>query len=259
MWLWRTELTRCKVMGVTGGSGVPLHAALGAGVKAMRSARDLRLEDVSAAARAYGLTWGPSSVAQLEVGKRRLTVEEYALLPTIMAWAGWLAGRTEHVESVTIEQLLPDPQLLVRLSPERAVPAAAAIAMLRGADVHEAAPAPGSQQIGGLLTRKARERLGLEPARLSELCELLWGEGATAESERDRLASESNPNAAPRQRQALRAHAARQVLAALSAAEQVASATPWPRSGNKVDRWHGWRERVRERLAAEGLVRERER
>lgn len=84
-----------------------MRRVLGPGVRRVREAAGVRQEDVSRAARAYGLAWGQSRVAALERGEKAIDAEELALLPVVLTLA---CGR-----QVTLAELI-DPRAHVALS-----------------------------------------------------------------------------------------------------------------------------------------------
>ncbi|PZG33707.1 hypothetical protein C1I98_28530 [Spongiactinospora gelatinilytica] len=59
---------------------------MGERVRALREAAGLRQEDLSRAARAAGLAWPRSKIAQLERGDKALSAEELLLLPVVLGW-----------------------------------------------------------------------------------------------------------------------------------------------------------------------------
>jgi transcriptional regulator with XRE-family HTH domain len=68
---------------------VPLHQLVGARLRQLREAAGLRQEDVAARAREGGLIeWARGTVAMIELGRRRVTLEEFLVLPSILARAG---------------------------------------------------------------------------------------------------------------------------------------------------------------------------
>lgn len=90
--------------------GVQLTAAIGKRVKALREAAGVRQEDVATAARACGLSWGRSTVAMLESGKRRLDPEELLLLPVVL--------QVSQVGSFPLLDLLTGEDETVELTPQ---------------------------------------------------------------------------------------------------------------------------------------------
>src|SRR5437016_796074 len=82
----------------------PLRKVLAAGLKSARTDLGLRQEDAAARIRAQGLTsWIRGTVAQAEVGARRLTFEEVLLLS--MAYgttpAALVAGEDDELVELT--------------------------------------------------------------------------------------------------------------------------------------------------------------
>src|SRR5439155_26501278 len=63
---------------------IQLHQLVGDRVRALRQAAGRRQEDLAAAAREYGFDWVRGTVASIEAGQRRVTLEEFLALPTIL-------------------------------------------------------------------------------------------------------------------------------------------------------------------------------
>ncbi len=62
-----------------------LHQAIGARLRAVRSERNLRQEQIASYARVWGLDWTQSTVAAIEAGDRPLSLEEFFALPLVYA------------------------------------------------------------------------------------------------------------------------------------------------------------------------------
>lgn len=61
-----------------------LHAALGLRLRELRDLHGLTADAVAQAARRRGLSWGRSTVASIETGRRALKLEEFLVLPLIL-------------------------------------------------------------------------------------------------------------------------------------------------------------------------------
>ncbi len=62
----------------------PLGGILGAAIREARETRRLRQDDLAAVAREVGLPWTRVTVAAIEIGRRRLTLDEFLLLPAVL-------------------------------------------------------------------------------------------------------------------------------------------------------------------------------
>jgi hypothetical protein len=245
-----------------------LHQALGRGIRALRDRADLRADDIASAGRHFGLKWASSSVSQLEAGTRRVTAEELVLLESVLRLAVGDRFGANRWPPVELTDLLAHTER-VRLSEAVTVTASDVCTLLHmiiGAASVDAESGervlriPALTGVGDEMTRRLARKFEVEPMWLRQVAELLWdSEGTGLEAVRDRRAIEREPQARGSRRTGVRVAVGREMSRELARAVEIAKTTPWPRSGSKTDRWHGWRERVRERLAAEGLVREQER
>lgn len=87
--------------------GRQVSEVIGKRLRALRESKDYRQEDVAAAAQTLGLKWARSSVAALEAGTRSLSVEEFLLMPALVAQlGGWeeplLLGTDRLIVSETL-------------------------------------------------------------------------------------------------------------------------------------------------------------
>ena len=68
---------------------VPLHQLIGTRLRQLREGAGLRQEDIATQARAVGFgDWVRGTVAMIEGGRRRVTLEEFLALPLILYYAG---------------------------------------------------------------------------------------------------------------------------------------------------------------------------
>lgn len=214
----------------------PLRRILAAGLKAARERRGLRQEDAAARARAYGLsTWIRGTIAQAEVGARRLSLEEIVLLA--------LAYETTPAELIG-----GDDADLVELTPDARVKVGALKALLSGnpeALAHEGVDVPARHgapprrsgrfpdvlgQAGrfgmgdrslldrvalevGDAERHAARKLGVTPQQVNEAAVRRWGRSLAGE--RDRRLSEQAADVDPRRAQAIRGHITRELMTEL--------------------------------------------
>ena len=230
----------------------PLWRAVGDELRRRREARGLRQEEVATVARRWGLQWTRSVVAAIEAGRRRLSLEEFLLLPWIAANQSPDAAKGGEVGPGTLGELLEGlPR--VQLSPAVLVsgrglrlliegqpgPAAQTLEdpakrrlydsewerlrQVLGPTASGTAPAGTWPAIAENLLRlaaqgeaeqKAAARLGTSPMVVARAAAKRWGRSFTGE--RDRRVGELHPaDASPRTIQALRGHVARALLAEL--------------------------------------------
>jgi hypothetical protein len=192
----------------------------------------LRQEDAAAQARAAGLSsWIRGTVAQAEVGARRLNFEEVLLLA--------LAYGTTPAEF-----LVGEDEDLVELAPRAQVPVRTLRALLSGQAATTGRPADGAtgppksgagrrpglaeaRRLGldreaairameqvGEAERHAARRLGTTPDSINLRAVSRWGR--TLAEERDARVAERAADASPRQLQALRGHVTRELLTELA-------------------------------------------
>lgn len=210
-------------------------------MKALREAAGVRQDDVATAARACGLSWGRSTVAMLESGKRRLDPEELLLLPVVLQVA--------QVGSFPLVQLLAGDDDMVHLTAEAAAtraeletlldPAGGPAALdlqgwkmpgvLSGAQVMEAAAERArwrrrgltaeqvevaTREAAGEAERVAARKLGVTPYEVAVAARKLWGRSLSAvRDERAAAGADELPTDSLR---AMRGHVTRQLLAELA-------------------------------------------
>ena len=75
----------CGLLKHLGSQQASLPQAIGARLRALRTERGLRQEDVAGYARVWGLDWTQSTVAAIEAGDRALSLEEFFALPLVYA------------------------------------------------------------------------------------------------------------------------------------------------------------------------------
>jgi hypothetical protein len=189
-----------------------LEELIGRNVERLRTAAGARQEDVAAAAKAHGLTWGRSSVANLEAGRAATSAVEFMLLPSIMraatgqptALADLLAPVDGKATTVDLTDVIAVKASTLALS----LTAGAAGIPLRAlqvvADADEA-------------TQKAARKLGITPEQAAAVALKLWGRRLS--DVRDARAAARTPKgASPRSVQAIRGQVSRELIAELAAA-----------------------------------------
>jgi hypothetical protein len=193
---------------------------IGARMRALRDARGLLQEDVAAQARSLGFDWTRGTVAMLEAGRRRLTLEEWLLLPQVFDRA--------DAAPLTLPECLPDAGV-ARLTPYAAVEVDVLRAVCRGQTMDAAwaaaaAADPVTLASRGEAERKAAQALHLSAHAVARAAQRRWGRSLT--EERDHRFAEkwtqlyeppvpALTDVAPGFVQALKGHITRQLLAEL--------------------------------------------
>jgi len=224
----------------------PLRAVIGEGVRRVREQHTVRQDEISRAARAYGLTWSRSKVALLERGEKPVSAEELALLPFILSAA---CRRPIHLPDL----IEPDEWVQVgsRVMPGRDLVAIYAGKSTLGQrptritlgdilerqkdeavywddrerlvrlgaldDTSEHYPLPVLAEIAAdlsLAEQRAASRLGERPLVVGYLARMLWSRAL--DDERDRIVAERDPDASPDRRRALRGTVSRELVDALA-------------------------------------------
>ncbi|PPJ24154.1 hypothetical protein C5E45_28320 [Nocardia nova] len=157
-----------------------LAAVVGENAKRIRGG--LRLEDISEAAREYGLKWDTSRVSALERG------EVSPNLTTLLALSMALSYVTQAPIGLTD---LVAHEGDIRITPKVVLPAeyvAAAVsgepADQRGSELESSVLAAAIRQAGGLAEQRAAQSLGITGGRFASLCLELWGHAFVAERDR---------------------------------------------------------------------------
>jgi len=212
---------------------IAFHQALGARIKQLREQYEVSQEMLAYAARRAGLPWRRTLVAQIEIGKRHVTLEEFFVLPAIFSvFAGkalqWLDVLPEGQPVSLTKDLSCDDALALKLlvnsqgqwepkieahfdSPQTRLEKAVAPAEIQQEEaIHQAA-------LGDAETKAARA-LRTDAIDISRAAFQQWGRSLTAQ--RDHLLAEKgvDPAADARHAQAIRGHLTRQLLAQLKPA-----------------------------------------
>jgi transcriptional regulator with XRE-family HTH domain len=180
-------------------------------VRALRTERGWRLEDVAERARAAGLNWKWDNVAAIERGMRFLSVEELFVLPALF--------------DLTLPELFNDTDArLLELGDACAATAGQLRQSLSG-EWSLPVKADGDDSVPGLAEQKAARKFGVEPEMIMRAAQRLWGRSLAAErdarvTEYFDLESEWNDAAGTlglrrmpaRSLQAIRGHATRELL-----------------------------------------------
>lgn len=180
-----------------------LSQVIGESLRAIRTGRSERQDEVAADARGYGLDWTRATVAAIETGKRELRPGELVLLP-------WIYG-------VELGELIP-ADAHVRLGPNATASGKAVSAALRGAGLEQRMgefefPVKEQLRVGmqaladrfrklsrisptlgevedaeadaaGEVEQRAADRLGVDALHLALLARRRWGHSLTTERDR---------------------------------------------------------------------------
>jgi transcriptional regulator with XRE-family HTH domain len=219
-----------------------LSDALGKMLQRLRTEQGASQDALARAARRVGVPWTASSVAQLETGRRALTVDEAARLPLVLHRLG--------VPAATLSRDSARPPLEIRAD------AAMILATLCGYEVKQAprmvtledpekrrqwdaewarlrivlGPAPGGEPAGtpaaitenfaqlrrdqaGVLEQRAARRFKVGALQVAVAARQRWRRGLT--EERDRRSAEATAGKSGRTAQTIRGHVTRQLLAEL--------------------------------------------
>lgn len=214
--------------------------ALGHRLRRVREDQKLTADDIARHSTLLGLDWDRSTVARIELGKRRVTAAELFLLPRLYGGSNGLPGLlpTERVTLTSAVAATPDAlaSVLSRSPAGRkgwSLPKwdellaqtwdrLKASAPSREAWAREAAP--GAESYGVVVeasthmreeaTTKAAARLGATPLQVAVAALQSWDRGLA--EERDARVEAMGPATSTRARQARRGHVTRTLLAELA-------------------------------------------
>jgi len=198
----------------------PLRQVLGAGLKHVRQAQGLSQEQAAELVQQYGLTtWIRGTVAQAEVGARRLPLEEVLLLAVAF-------GITP------VELLTGADDDLIELAPDAFLTTATVRALLSGERRRHPQPV-GTPAVGtvGEAERYVARKVGTTPEIVNEVALQRWDR--TWSQERDRRLAERAPEASAGQRHALRGHITRELLTELENDLRAAARGDAPSKGSE--------------------------
>lgn len=227
-------------------------------IRALRSEHDVSQNAIAQAARSLGLRWSSATVANIEAGRRKLSLDEFALLPAIVYFAVPLADEYAPDRSPSIDEVLrlgaASESVLIAGSEYRFAEvgailrggardvidarivgyienydsiAAKNIADANVAEVRRWWPRASRTQVAAVrraaleeAERKAAVRLQVRALDVSAAAFSLWGVGLTAR--RDAIVNEQGGNLDPRSLQALRGHVTRGLIDEIRARIEVA-------------------------------------
>lgn len=207
----------------------------------LRFAREshlLRQDELASIGRAWGLDWTQATVAAIEAGRRRLTLEEFLLLPWVASGSGTgpayaLGGKSTAMQ--LSEFFVGDPDRPVRLSAAVTMKGrglqeiVAGRAALDDASVEALTRARlAERDQWGDAERKAARRLGRTSLIVAGAARKRWGRSFTEERDA-RLAAQATSATPPRALQALRGHITRALIEELRAGGRI----EWPKKGGR--------------------------
>jgi hypothetical protein len=221
-------MTKAKRLATPSGK-VPLAIVIGGQVRAWREAANLRQDEVAYAARERGLPWTSATVANVETGRRNLSLEEFIALPFIVAsfpltensgrWrhlSGFVgdpgrvvvAVRDGYLRCDYLRDLLEGAPVVSGSFTGQFVPADALSYPGAGRQVRERIEAEFDAEI------KAARRLKTDELAITAAARRLWGRTLTQEREA-RVQAQARPDMERRTLQALRGHVTRALIGKL--------------------------------------------
>jgi len=215
-------------------TATPLRQVVGAGLKEIRQAQGLSQDEAAARVREHGLTtWIRGTVAQAEVGARRIPLEEVLLLALAfkVVPADFIVGEPDDLIELTtgaclsvgaVRALLSGDAKALRKLPDDAVRVAESAHADRIADLLLDArraglndPAMVERAVAGVgeAERHAARKVGTSPEWVNVVALQRWDR--TLSQERDRRLDERHPEATKEQLASLRGHVTRELLTEL--------------------------------------------
>lgn len=227
-------------------SVTPLAEALGRRLRELREESDVSADRLAHEARRIGLSWQRSTVAMIESGKRRITLEEFFVLPSMLYEAGGLdLTLADLIPDVgAVENAVPGQGDVLQLAGRIAMPPSTLKGLTQGwletpgmafllndeesarvsetrsarrslldqlpPESHEEAEASSK----GEAEYKAARSLGVLAGLIGPASYLLWGRSLTAERDA-REAERHGPQDSERARRTQRGHVTRELLAEL--------------------------------------------
>ncbi|MFD7168614.1 hypothetical protein [Streptomyces violascens] len=212
-----------------------LRQVLGAGLREIRKARGLKQEEAAALLQQHGLTtWIRGTVAQAEVGARRIALEEVLLLALAFeaSPADFVAGEPDDLVELSpgarltvsaVKALLSGNTAAVQTMPERAVEITESLALANRtadflAEVQRSGrvdPALVERAVAsvGEAERHVARKVGTSPEWVNLMALERWNR--TLSQERDRRLQQRRPEASKGQLTTLRGHITRELLTEL--------------------------------------------
>lgn len=184
-----------------------LHEYIGQQIRRIREQRHLLQEELARLAQKHGLDWGRDTVAAVETGHRRVSLEEFLLLKPVLEidlqdlfQKGNIILGGQVVRSDSLKTLLSSGSSALRVVRNTSVPPS--FLNFRGNGTGARAPVVDSAET------KAAKKLGVMPQTIVETAQALWQR--TLSEERDDRAGR---DVDARTLQALRGHISRELIA----------------------------------------------
>ena len=170
-----------------------LAEVVGRNCKRIRTEIGITQDELARYARPLGLRWSASSVGDFEAGRSAPTLATVFTVGVALQFAARhavtlarLYGRTQpHDRAVTLADLLGGDGL-VALTDALAASAADLAGVCRGGSFRFPWYEPVTESTAGLAEQRLAKRLGIEPDRLADVSNRLWG--CMFSEERDRRA-----------------------------------------------------------------------
>jgi transcriptional regulator with XRE-family HTH domain len=248
---------------------IQLHHLIGLRLRQLREGLSLTQEQFASVARQHGVPWRRSLVAQLETGRRHLSIEEFFALPVVLdglvdhPLRRILAGLEEATGGLALTpSLVMDGEYAAKLLENKGHYDPGTMPPLASPTTHHAEElaqlvtlgrtlwgdvgpssdlyASALRDANGEAERKAANTLHVRPTQLALVSLKLWGHSLTEEreAELEREAQLHGTEASPRIRQALRGHATRKLIEKLrnelAQRKEAKRATKAGRSRNKL-------------------------
>jgi transcriptional regulator with XRE-family HTH domain len=163
-----------------------LEQAIGAELRRLREADGTRQDQLAAAARRYGLRWNQATIAAVELGRRKLSLGEVALLPLVLAEG--LGDPNAGARLLGVGELIPDVDQDVDVSPGLRLPLRTVRMLFGGPSESAERPEPSARRpeldAAGDAERKAARKLGVSPHAVALAARTLWNQGLTEERDR---------------------------------------------------------------------------
>lgn len=193
-----------------------LSQVLGSSLRSQRERRGMRQDELAARMRAIGFEWGQATVSAVEGGRRRLSIEELAVLASVLSVA--LADLLDSDEVVQLNVTTATPARVVANlieggpwkpadHPSTHARTTLTEANARWPNVKGKEAFNALQAAFGDAETKAAKRLGVETIDVALAAVRTWKHGFT--EERDARVEATDRALSPRSRQAVRGHVAR--------------------------------------------------
>jgi transcriptional regulator with XRE-family HTH domain len=233
-----------------------LSDALGQLLQRLRTAQGASQDALARAARSVGVPWTASSVAQMETGRRALTVDEAARLPLVLQRLGVPAAALSRDSATPPLEIRADaamilatlcghavkqaPRVVTLEDPEKRRQWDAEWARLRNvlgpasSGARGGTPAAIAENLAqlrldqaGVLEQRAARRFKVDSLQVAVAARQRWRRSLT--EERDHRSAEATTGKSKRAAQTFRGHVTRQLLAELEPDLRRAQFTPNPK------------------------------